>query len=143
MMDISTWCKRWNIPVEALGELFSSQPTAIGLSKGSEAAVSNHLRLQASKAGMIVWRNNVGATKDEHGRLIRFGLANDSPALNKQIKSSDLIGIKPGGQFVAIEAKRSDWKYTGTEREEAQLRFISLVNSMGGQAYFSTGGLLP
>lgn len=77
--------------------------------------------------------------EDANGRVVRFGLANDSPAVNKRIKSCDLVGIRPNGQFWARECKPAAWHYTGTEREQAQLRFIELVNSMGGDAAFTTG----
>jgi len=52
-----------------------------------------------------------------------------------------LIGIKPGGQFVSREVKRPGWRYTGTEREVAQLRWIEIVTALGGDAKFTTGDL--
>jgi hypothetical protein len=87
---------------------------------------------------------------DLDGRMIRFGLANDSPALSKQIKSSDLIGITPYtitaadigrliGIFTSIEVKPPGWVYKGTPREVAQLAWINLILSMGGRARFATG----
>jgi hypothetical protein len=107
----------------------------------SEAGVQSRVRLEAARKGYLVFRNNVGAMEDVNGRVVRFGLANDSAALNKRIKSCDLIGIKPGGQFWCREVKHASWHYTGTEREEAQLRFIQLILSLGGDAAFSTGGI--
>ena len=52
------------------------------------------IRLEAAKQGILLWRNNVGAVKTSDGRMIRFGLANDSHKMNQHIKSSDLIGIQ-------------------------------------------------
>ena len=49
---------------------------------GSEAAVSNDVRLVAARAGTRLWRNNVGVLEDKTGRPVRSGLANDSKALN-------------------------------------------------------------
>ena len=118
----------------------------------SEAAVQAALRAKASEHGWRIFRNNVGVLPDERGVPVRFGLANDSPALNKICKSSDLIGIRPVvitpemvgsiiGQFVAIECKSEDWHYAGSEREKAQLKFIEMITTMGGYAKFSTGDL--
>lgn len=114
-----------------------------------EAAITAKIRLKASKKGWYLWRNNVGATYTKDGNFIRYGLANDSKELNSRLKSSDLIGIKPlkitqemvgkiVGIFVAREIKSSKWKYAGASREEAQLAFINLVNSLGGDAQFIT-----
>lgn len=120
----------------------------------SEAAVLNRIRLEASGAGVFLWRNNSGVATDSTGRPVRYGLANDSPQLNKVFKSSDLIGIRPVtitpghvgsviGQFIAREVKRGDWRYTGSQREEAQAAFLALINSCGGDAQFvnDTGSL--
>lgn len=115
-----------------------------------ETPVQTLIRLEATRKGLRLWRNNCGAVTTADGRFIRFGLANDSRAVNDKIKSSDLIGVRPVtitpdmvgkkfGQFVAREVKRSDWKYTGTKREKAQLNFINLINSMGGDAAFCNG----
>ena len=87
---------------------------------------------------------------DETGRMIRYGLCNDSAQLNKVIKSSDLVGIRPVvitpdmvghtvGQFVAREVKRPGWSYHGTDREVAQAAFGQKVLQMGGDFKFCTG----
>ena len=149
-MILDQWAQQWGISPEALADLrqkFGQIPVEITPKMGgSEAAVINQLRLEASKKGLRLWRNNNGATMDEKGNFIRFGLANDSKAVNDRIKSSDLIGIRPLqvggiviGQFVAREVKAANWKYTGTKREQAQLRYLQLVASLGGDAQFATG----
>lgn len=113
----------------------------------SEEAVSARVRLTAAQRGMQLWRNNVGALQDSRGVPVRYGLANDSKALNAVFKSSDLIGIdstliapedvgKPRGQFVALECKASAWSYTGDSHERAQLAFINVVLAYGGRAKF-------
>ncbi len=43
------------------------------------------------------------------------------------------------GQFLAREVKKPGWKYRGTAEERAQLHFINLVNTAGGDAAFATG----
>ena len=113
-----------------------------------ETDITNLIRLEAGRKNIRLWRNNVGAGYMKDGSFIRFGLANESKQMNQLIKSSDLIGIRPVlitqemvgltiGQFVAREIKKSDWKYTATEREQAQLRWINLINSLGGDACFT------
>lgn len=146
------WQRKHGITAEALADLV----TMVGLdvprsSKGTpEARVQDEARLLASKMGWRLFRNNVGVLKDERGVPVRYGIANDSPAMNKRIKSSDLIGVRPVvitpdmvgstiGQFVAREVKRGGWKYNGTEHEEAQLRFGELVIGLGGDFKFWNG----
>ena len=108
------------------------------------------IRMEASRKGLAMWRNNVGAGKLDNGSFVRWGLANDSTAVNTQIKSADLIGIRRVlitpelvgcviGQFVSREVKHPGWRYTGTERERAQLAWAELVLSFGGDAAFATG----
>jgi len=116
----------------------------------SESYVQSAVRLAAANAGAILWRNNNGAGKLADGSFVRWGLANDSTALNAQIKSADLIGIRPLlitpemvghtiGQFVSRECKRVGWKPDRSERYLAQQRWADLVNRLGGDARFTTG----
>lgn len=155
MTLLTQWAARHGVSQAALAELrammgVDTDPVKCTAKAGSEAAVQTAIRLEASRLGVRLWRNNVGACKDESGRIIRYGLCNDSAQLNKRIKSSDLIGIRPVvitpdmvghiiGQFVAREVKRPDWKYTGTDREKAQLAFIELLLSLGADAAFASG----
>lgn len=103
----------------------------------SETQVSDEIRLEAAKRDIMFWRNNVGVTENPEGRVIRFGLANESARMNKRIKSSDLIGIMSGGIFIAVETKREGWKFRASDkRAVAQLTFIELVRRYGGIAGF-------
>lgn len=116
----------------------------------SEAWVQSAVRLEASEKGHHLARNNVGALKDSTGRVVRFGLLNDSPALNAKIKSSDLIGwrsvvITPVlvghriAQFMARECKEPGWQFSSTdEHQVAQQAYINMVNAAGGDAAFVT-----
>lgn len=111
----------------------------------SEADNQARIRIEAAKIGMQLWRNNSGVTPPIYGpdgqiihRPVRYGLANDSGQVNKVIKSGDLIGIAPSGQFVSIEVKPDGWRYTGKGREQAQENWRRLVNSRGGIAIFAT-----
>lgn len=151
------WAMRHGVTQAALDELrgllVTPAPTAGGA--GSESRVASAVRLEASYRGDIVlWRNNVGALKDEAGRLVRYGLANDSKALNDRIKSHDLIGmyrrrIGPAdvgsviGQFLSVETKRDGWRYTGTEREVAQMAWGAGVLAWGGHAMICASSTSP
>lgn len=151
-MNLTQWAIKWGVPYEAVEDLrreFGAMSTEPAPQFGeSEAAIQNRIRLEASRKGLRIWRNNVGACMDENGNFIRYGLANDSKKMNDLIKSSDLVGIRPLrieqyhvgqiiGQFVAREVKAGNWSYTGSAREEAQLKFLELVASLGGDAAFA------
>lgn len=121
---------------------------AMGGVMTDEASVQAAVRLEASRRNWMVWRNNSGAGKLNDGRMIRWGLANESERINKVIKSSDLIGLMPVtitqdmigqtvGVFTALECKRSDWKgFPTDDRERAQERFLQLVRDYGGIGRF-------
>lgn len=154
-MNISEWAIKWNVPAAAIDDLraslFPYVPPTARPAAGSEAAVLAAIRLEASRKGCRLWRNNVGAVVDKDtGTYIRYGLANESKAVNSETKSSDGIGIKPVvitpalvgatiGQFVAREVKRPGWRYTGTAREVAQRNWLELILLFGGDAAFATG----
>lgn len=112
----------------------------------AESSVQAEIRLLASQRGWRLFRNNVGVLPDRNGRPVRFGLANDSAKLNREIASADLIGIRPVlilpehigrtiGVFTSIECKHPDWRPTpGDERYQAQCRWRDLILSLGGYA---------
>lgn len=118
--------------------------------ENSEAFNQTHLRLMASGyEHVLMWRNNLGAYRPEGSRrVVRYGLCNDSAALNDKFKSSDLVGgtplvVKPhhvGMQlliFTAIEVKSSKWDPNKNRaHERAQLRFINAVRAAGGIGFF-------
>ena len=113
----------------------------------SEASLQVEIRVETSKRGMRLWRNNAGAVTTDDGRHIRFGLGNDSVKMNAEMKSSDLIGITPVvitpdmvgrtiGVFTSIEVKKPGWIYRGQGREVAQLKWINMVVGLGGIGKF-------
>lgn len=149
-MLLYEWADSHGIPHYAIEDLLSR----IGIyndvnrdEKQGEQEVQQRVRIEAGKAGCVLWRNNSGVTENH----VRYGLANDNPAINKRIKSHDLIGIRPIiitpemvgrkiGQFVSRECKRSGWKYSEkNKRDEAQLKFALIVLSYGGDAAFADG----
>ena len=151
-MILDEWANQWGISHNAINDLrarLGVVPTINATNATlSEAFIQSSIRLNAAKHGIYLWRNNVGVAFTKTGRPIRYGLANESKKQNSLIKSTDLIGIKPIkitsamightiGQFLAIEAKHAQWTYSGTPKEQAQLRYIKLVVSLGGDAYFT------
>ena len=137
---LTDWATAHRIPPAALADLIARltvadyAPAEAGR---SEAAVQADIRLAAAKRGdLVLWRNNSGALTDDAGRLIRFGLGNDSAQANKRLKSADLIGIHRGsGRFVSIEVKRPGWKHSdASERDRAQAAWAATVAAMGGVA---------
>lgn len=156
-MSLHTWALKWGVSPAALADLQQRlglvtptflEPQAAGK---SEAFVQSQVRLEASQKGVKLWRNNSGALKDEHGRLVRYGLANDNPTLNAIIKSADLIGWRPVliqahhvgtrmAQFTSREMKRPGWQFNpGDAREVAQKAWADAINADGGDAAFATG----
>lgn len=82
---------------------------------------------------------------------VRFGLANDSPEVNKICKSGDLIGWTPVlvtpdmiGQylpvFTSVEVKALTWRPALSggkfEHEQAQRNWAAIVREAGGFAGF-------
>lgn len=146
------WARLHGVSDAAIAQLCAMLAVPVGTSAPGlgEANVQAAIRVAASQKGMLLFRNNVGAGKIDSGSFIRWGLANDSAAMNRAVKSADLIGVMPVtitladvgrviGQFVSIECKRANWKYSGSEREAAQLKWLTIIQANGGRAVFATG----
>ena len=158
MIHLHEWAARNGVSPKAMAELSQLlfQPD-LAYPKAPEGSkenwVQNQIRMMAPQRGAILMRNNCGALKDEKGRIVRFGLYNDSAAMNSVMKSADLIGgykllIKPEHvgktvlQFMSVECKRPGWVFNkNNEHELAQQRWANYILSSGGIACFSTGEL--
>lgn len=150
-MTFDEWTIRWPQAAAELQDMLISDCSGVGSLTGtSEAEVQAAVRIEASVKGARLWRNNVGVLKDLRGIPVRYGLCNDSKAVNEKIKSADLIGIRPTvitsvhlgkivGVFLSREVKAQSWKYTSTDREKAQLKWAALINTLGGDARIVTG----
>lgn len=154
LTHLNQWAARWQLPPQAVQELrqllgAAAPPDRVKPEPGqSEAGLQAAVRLETARRGARLWRNNNGACMDETGRMIRYGLGNDSKQVNAVMKSSDLIGVWPYqvqpadvgrtlGVFTALEVKAPGWRFTpGDKRAAAQLNFIKLVVSLGGFARF-------
>lgn len=153
---VHQWAARHGVSMQALHELqalfgmhggHTMPERATGI---SEAAVQSAVRLEASRKGVRLFRNNVGVLEDARGVPVRYGLANDNKEVNKILKSSDLVGwratlIGPQhvgtviAQTVLRECKAVGWHYVGDEHEQAQLNFLQLGASDGADVAFCTG----
>ena len=117
----------------------------------NEAYAQSQVRLEAPTKGVTLWRNNVGVLLDKNGRPVRFGLANETHALNEMLKSSDLIGwrsvvVTPDmvGRRLAVwtdrECKRPGWIFNPNDpHERGQKAWQDMVNAAGGDSAFATG----
>ena len=158
MTTVDDWCRKWAIHPTAAAELHAllashdaAPPPVNPDSLAGEARVQSLVRIEAAQAGVWLTRNNVGAFMDpESGRLIRYGLANETKQQNQQVKSADLIGFRKRvilasdvgstiAQFVSRECKAEGWRYTGKGREAAQAAWRDFINANGGDAAFASG----
>lgn len=150
------WAADWSVPAAAVADLrrrvAEGMTPALTVKSGPlESAVQSAVRVEASRKGVLLMRNNVGAVRTPTG-FIRYGLANDSETINRVNKSSDLIGVRPVlitadhvgrtiGQLVCRECKRADWRFGqgDRERENAQLNFLLAMLAYGADACFASG----
>lgn len=114
----------------------------------SETNIQQQIRIASYQHHCPLLRNNSGACRDDTGRLIRYGLGNDSAKINAVFKSSDLIGIRRVtitpemvgqivGLFWAVEVKKPGWSMD--KRARAQQNFGDWVQTHGGLFQFATG----
>ena len=80
---------------------------------------------------MRLWRNNVGALRDERGRLVNYGLCKGSSDLIGL--SQVVIGPEHLGQTLALFTALEVKTVRGRLREE-QEKFLRLVQQLGGRA---------
>lgn len=151
-MTLIEWASKWGISSDALHDLAASTchiPPA--KDDGSESRQQSLVRLEAAqRRNVYLFRNNVGATTTDTGSFVRYGLANDTSAMNTAVKSADLIGFRSRlitsgdvgttiAQFVSREVKHATWHWHGTPEEQAQLKWAALINTHGGDAAIVTG----
>lgn len=160
MTDYEAWALHYPQAAADLQRLFGALPWPVPeeAEGKSEAWAQQQARLSVAQRGALSFRNNVGATPakcpecNAKQRPVRYGLANDSARLNKEIKSGDLILAIPRQitapmvgscilQFGTAECKRPGWTYTGKDQEPGQLAWNSLIARHGGYATFTTGAV--
>lgn len=92
------------------------------------------IRIEASKAGAKLFRNQNGAYKTADGRFIRSGMGNGTADLigwQSVTVTPDMVGKKIA-VFCAVEVKKPKGR-----RTEEQIRFINVVKNDGGRAGFA------
>jgi hypothetical protein len=97
-----------------------------------ERRIQSEIQLAASAGGgpARLWRNNVGALRDQRGQLVRYGLcpgSSDLIGLRTVVVTPDMVGQRIA-LFCAVEVKD---RGRPTEQQQA---FINLVQQAGGRA---------
>ena len=69
--------------------------------------------------GIFHWRNNTGAVQIVPGRFMRFGKKG----------SSDILGVLPGGRFLAVECKTKSGRLSPEQKQ-----FLADVRGLGALA---------
>lgn len=91
-----------------------------------EKDIQKQILKYLSYTPVFAWRNNSGAgfNKNAGGDsyFIRFGLKG----------SADILGILPGGRFLAIEVKKPGGVLT-----DDQKNFLARINAKGGFAFMA------
>jgi hypothetical protein len=138
MNRLNEWAVRHGVGARAMAELMTLyDPPRTVSDETSEAKVQAECRLAAPRLGCSLWRNNSGATVDDTGRQIRYGLENVSKKLNDVFKSPDLVGIARG-RFIGVECKPPGWNGPASKHEQAQANFGRTIESLGGVFMFCT-----
>lgn len=156
---LSDWAALWGIPDAAIRDLGARLQQCRPVSDDAESrplfseegVTIEYQRQAAARSDLMVFRNNVGALKNDKGHMVRYGLANESKRVNTHLKSADFIGIYRRiitaadvghviGQFVSSEMKPEGWRFTGAGRESAQMNWALLIQKYGGIATFYAGG---
>jgi len=99
----------------------------------SEAAIQQQIRLALSRAGVVAFRNNIGAYMDpKTGRPVQYGVCNpggsDLLGWTPVVITPDMVGSTVA-VFTAVEVKTTTGKPTAP-----QINFITQVRNAGGYA---------
>lgn len=160
MRTIDEWARAWGVERLAIDELKSLMGVAaVNLDNsprfegtaGSESRQQSLVRIEAADKRVRLFRNNSGAFEDDNGRVVRYGLANESAQVNKVLKSPDLIGWRPKliepqhvgmtfGLCTMREIKHEGWVFNPKDQHEAaQFNFLKLAIADGCDAAFASG----
>ena len=97
----------------------------------SEQELQQRIRLELGRGPVRLWRNNVGALRDQRGQLVSYGLCRGSSDLIVLRRLT--IGPEHLGQslavFVAIEVKGERGRLAAEQQQ-----FLEVVREFGGLA---------
>lgn len=97
-----------------------------------ESSLLKHVMLAVGRGAVRVYRNNVGALKDDDDQWVRYGVCNpggsDLIGWKSVVVTPEMVG-KRVAVFVAIETKGERGRVSGD-----QAQFIACVNAAGGIA---------
>jgi len=97
--------------------------------RSDERKIQSEIQLAANGPARL-WRNNVGALRDQRGQLVRYGLcpgSSDLIGLRQVTITPDMVG-QTLAVFTAIEVKDQG------RLTEQQRAFITMVQQAGGMA---------
>lgn len=92
-----------------------------------ENDIQNSILIYLNMVGIFAWKNKSQGTFDPSRGIFRK--AKGKHTING---TSDILGILPGGRFLAIEVKRPS---TRKQTTPDQRRFIEEINKNGGLAF--------
>ena len=97
----------------------------------SEQAIQQQIRLELGVGPVRLWRNNVGALRDERGRLVTYGLCKGSSDLIglRQLRIEEQHLVLELGVFCALEIKAAGGRPTAEQRQ-----FLEVIRNHGGLA---------
>lgn len=149
MEGLNEWERAYPQAARALWALLTPEGRAVP-DGPSEARVQSQIRLEAPGKSYALWRNNSGVLMNDRGVPVRFGLGNESAAVNKVMKTGDLIGLKSViiqpedvgslfARFASVEVKKP-----GGRIDPAQVAWAALVTRRGGLGLIvDREGMLP
>jgi hypothetical protein len=100
--------------------------------RSDERKIQSEIQLAANGPARL-WRNNVGALRDQRGQLVRYGLCPGSSDLigyRTIVITPDMVGQRLA-VFAAVEVKD---QAAPTEQQQAFIRLIEQAGGLAGVA---------
>lgn len=98
-----------------------------------EATVKRNILEYLHRRGVFAWNNPRGGGWVKSGGKSNFDAKGYFLRYGGPKGCADILGVLPGGRFLAIETKRTH----GGTRSAEQVEFLEAVNRMGGLGFFA------